>query len=136
MVALNSRASGGSQRAATNANAKRVLIVEDDLDAVHAFEALLVEMGHIVECAINGYVALDIARRFHPDVVFLDLGLPGLSGYDVCTRLKSEPALARTRIIAVTAHGHDDAKVRAQAAGCEMHLLKPVPPSVIERILG
>ena len=115
---------------------KRVLIVEDDLDAVHAFEALLVEMGHTVECAINGYVALDVARRFHPDVVFLDLGLPGLSGYDVCSRLKSDPALARTRIIAVTAHGHDDAKVRAQAVGCEMHLLKPVPPGVIERILG
>lgn len=136
VVALNSHASRGSQRAPKNANAKKVLIVEDDLDAVHAFEALLVGMGHFVECAINGYVAIDVARRFRPDFIFLDLGLPGLSGYDVCSRLKSDPGLKRTRVIAVTAHGHDDARVRAQAVGCEMHLLKPVPPGIIEEILA
>jgi len=132
----NSQAGRDAAQQAKAANAKRVLIVEDDLDAVHAFEALLVDMGHIVECAINGYVALDVARRFRPDVIFLDLALPGLSGYDVCSRLKSDSELAQTRVIAVTAHGHDDARVRALAVGCEMHLLKPVPPSVIERVLG
>jgi two-component system, chemotaxis family, CheB/CheR fusion protein len=119
-----------------SASPKRVLIVEDDLDAVHAFEALLVDMGHTVEYAINGYVALDIAKKFRPDVVFLDLGLPGLSGFDVCSRLKSEPGFQRTRIIAITAYGQDDMRVRSRAAGCEMHLVKPVPPNVIEQILG
>ena len=127
---------GLSWHAAKSVNPKKVLIVEDDIDAVRAFEALLISMGHVVEYAINGYVALDIAKRFRPDVIFLDLGLPGLNGYDVCSRLKSEPGFERTRIIAVTAYGHDDAKVRAKAAGCELHLLKPVAPSVIEEILG
>lgn len=127
---------GAPRRVWKTASPKKVLIVEDDLDAVRAFEALLVDMGHTVEYAINGYVALDIAKRFRPDVVFLDLGLPGMSGFDVCSQLKSEPGFERTRIIAVTAYGHDDMRVRSRAAGCEMHLLKPVPPNVIEEILG
>jgi CheY-like chemotaxis protein len=127
---------GAGQRAWKTASPKRVLIVEDDLDAVRAFEALLVDMGHTVEYAINGYVALDIAKRFRPDFIFLDLGLPGLSGFDVCSRLKAEPGFEKTRIIAVTAYGQDEMRVRARAAGCEMHLLKPVPPQVIEQLLG
>lgn len=118
------------------AHPKRVLIVEDDLDSCRMFEALLVEMGHSVSYAINGYVALDFARQIRPDVIFLDLGLPGLSGFDVSSRLKAEPGFRKTRIIAVTAYGSDEDRARSRAVGCEMHLMKPVPPSVIEEILG
>jgi two-component system, chemotaxis family, CheB/CheR fusion protein len=141
MQASRSGSSGNSRSAASQwpsktANPKKVLIVEDDLDAVRAFEALLIDMGHVVEYAINGYVAIDVAKRFRPDVIFLDLGLPGLSGYDVCSRLKAQPGFESTRVIAVTAYGHDDARVRARAAGCERHLLKPVEPDLIAEILG
>ncbi|HEX5477627.1 MAG TPA: response regulator, partial [Burkholderiales bacterium] len=67
---------------------KRVLVVEDNLDSVHSLVLLLRDMGHRVEYAINGYAALDVARKFRPEIVFMDLGLPGLDGFEVCGRLK------------------------------------------------
>lgn len=79
---------------------KRVLIVEDNLDSVHTLVWLVRDMGHSVEYAINGYVGVDLARKNRPDIVLLDLGLPGLDGFEVCSRLKHEArhgALARDR---------------------------------------
>lgn len=97
---------------------------------------LLRDMGHEVDYAINGYVAVDVARHFKPDVVFLDLGLPGLDGFDVCRRLKREPGLERTRFIAITGYAQEEFRERSKAAGCELHLIKPVPPKVLEELLG
>src|SRR3954469_4121338 len=75
------------------ASPRRVLVVEDGLDAVRALAALLQDMGHKVMYAINGYAGIEIARRFVPDFVLLDLGLLGIDGYEVCRQLKREPAL-------------------------------------------
>jgi CheY-like chemotaxis protein len=90
-----------------------------------------------VEFAINGYAALEIARRFRPHFVLLDLGLPGMDGYEVCSRLKHEPDpdLQRARIIALTAYGQDEHRVRTRAAGCELHLLKPVSTQALFDVL-
>jgi CheY-like chemotaxis protein len=118
------------------ADPKRVLIVEDNIDAVRSLAYLVRDMGHFVEYAINGYVAVDIARSFMPDIVLLDLGLPGMDGFDVCKKIKVHPGLERTRIIAITGYSQDDYRMRSQAAGCEMHLIKPVPTRVLEEILG
>ncbi len=107
---------------------RRVLVVEDNLDTVHSLVMLLRQDGHQVDFAINGYAALDLAKRFRPDVVLLDLGLPGLDGFDVCSRLRSEPELAHSRIIAVTAYAHDEHRVRSRAAGCDLHITKPYDP--------
>lgn len=115
---------------------KRVLIVEDNLEAVRASALLITDMGHVVEYAINGYVAIDVARRFLPDFVLLDLGLPGMDGFDVCSRLKRDPNLKHTRFIAVTGYAQDEYRVRSKAVGCEMHLIKPVPPRILEELLG
>jgi CheY-like chemotaxis protein len=115
---------------------RRVLIVEDNLDAVHSMVFLLRDMGHHVEYAINGYAALTIAARFRPEFVFLDLGLPGMDGFEVCGHIKKQPGLQHARIIAVTGYGHDEYRVRSKAAGCEMHLLKPVGPRILEELLG
>lgn len=108
---------------------KRVLVVEDNLDTVHGLARLLKDDGHQVEFAINGYAAVEIAKKFRPDVVLLDLGLPGLNGFDVCIRIKTEPGLEHTRVIAVTAYAHDEHRVRSRAAGCEMHIVKPYDPA-------
>jgi CheY-like chemotaxis protein len=81
---------------------RRVLIVEDNLDAVHAFANMVRRMGHHVEYAINGYAALDVAKRTKPEVVFLDLMMPGISGFDVARRLKKDFGDA-IRIIVVSA---------------------------------
>lgn len=127
---------GGTVDVRKTAVPKRVLVVEDNLDSVHALTLLLRYIGHNVEYAINGYVGIDVAQRFRPEFVLLDLGLPGLDGFEVCRRIKREPALLRTRVIAITAFAQDEYRVRSKEAGCEMHLVKPVPTRVLEELLG
>ena len=113
----------------------RVLVVEDGIDAVRALSALLSDMGHRVEWAINGYAALEVARKFLPHVVLLDLGLPGMDGYEVCSRLKGDARLQSSRIIAITAYSQEHHRIRARTAGCELHLAKPVSPQALFDIL-
>jgi CheY-like chemotaxis protein len=115
---------------------KRVLVVEDNLDSVHSLAMLLDDMGHIVEYAINGYVALSVARRFHPDFMLLDLGLPGMDGFEVCRKMKLEPTMQHTRVIAITAFSQAEYRTRAAEAGCELYLVKPVATNVLEELLG
>jgi len=83
----------------TTKTPKRILVVEDHLDSVHSLAFLLKHMGHTVEYAINGYVGLEVARRFHPDFVLLDLGLPGIDGFEVCRRMKRDQQLRTARVI-------------------------------------
>lgn len=115
---------------------KRVLVVEDNLDSVHSLVLLLQDMGHQVDYAINGYAALAIAKKMHPNFVFLDLGLPGLDGFEVCRRIKTDPGLQNARIIAITGYRQEEYKTRSKDAGCELHLIKPVSPRVLEDLLG
>ncbi|HWA36675.1 MAG TPA: response regulator [Burkholderiales bacterium] len=124
-------------RAATKAaDPKRVLVVEDNLDGVHSLVLLLREMGHIVDYAINGYAAIDLAFRLKPQFVLLDLNLPGLSGFEVCKRIKANPDLKATRVISLTAYADPVYRDRAKAAGCERHLVKPVDPAELESLLA
>jgi CheY-like chemotaxis protein len=125
-----------SERPRKAAVPRRVLVVEDSLDSVHSLVLMLRSMGHVVEYAINGYAALEIAKRFHPEYVFLDLGLPGLSGIEVCKKMRADSALTGARIIAVTAYTQPEYRERAKAAGCEGYLVKPVSPEVFESVLG
>jgi two-component system CheB/CheR fusion protein len=115
---------------------KRVLVVEDNLDSVHTLAYLLNDMGHSVEYAINGYVALDVARRFRPDFALLDLGLPGIDGFEVCRQIKRDPQLRFCRVVALTAFSPDEYRERAKQAGCELYLVKPVDTQVLEDLLG
>jgi two-component system CheB/CheR fusion protein len=117
-------------------NPRRVLVVEDNLDTVHTLSMLLREMGHEVKFAINGYAGVDIARSFRPEFVFLDLGLPGMDGFEVCKRLKAEPGMEKTRIIAITGYAQDEYRKRSQEAGCEIHLVKPLDPRFLDSLLG
>jgi CheY-like chemotaxis protein len=118
------------------AKPRRILVVEDNLDAVHSFALLLHDMGHKVEYAINGWVAIDLARRFRPEFVFLDLGLPGMDGFELCRRIKKEPGLESTRLIALTGYGQQEYRERSSEAGCELHLLKPFDAKYIEDLLA
>lgn len=108
------------------ARPRRVLVVEDHLDSGRTLATLLMQIGHHVELAVNGRIALDIARKFKPHVVLLDLGLPGLDGYEVSSRIKYDPDFGGTRVIALTAYSQDEHRIRSRAAGCELHLVKPV----------
>jgi len=118
------------------ARPRRVLVVEDNLDGVHSLVLLLRDMGHEVEYATDGYDALDTAIRFRPEIVLLDLNLPGLSGFDVCKRIKANPVLKAARVIALTAYTQGEFRARAIAAGCELHFVKPVDPRDLEDLLS
>jgi CheY-like chemotaxis protein len=122
--------------APTLQRSRRILVVEDNLDTVHSLAFLLHDMGHRVEYAVNGWVALDVARRFRPEFIFLDLGLPGMDGFEVCGRLKKEPGLEAARIIALTGYGQEEYRRRSEEAGCELHLVKPVDPRFLEALLA
>lgn len=132
MAALQSEAEFSSRKTLAP---KRVLIVEDNLDSVHSLVLLLQEMGHHVDYAINGYAALALAKRMRPHFVLLDLGLPGLDGFDVCRHLKGDPGTKAARVIAITGYRQEEYRTKAKAAGCELHLVKPVDPRVLEQLL-
>jgi two-component system, chemotaxis family, CheB/CheR fusion protein len=111
-------------------------VVEDDIDSARSLTWILRDMGHVVEYAINGYVAVDIAAQFRPELVFLDLALPGMNGFEVCRRLKRQPGLEDTRIIAVTAYAQEEYRQRSKDAGCEGYIVKPLDPAVLNDLLA
>jgi CheY-like chemotaxis protein len=115
---------------------RRVLVVEDNIDSARMLALLLGHMGHKVEYAINGIVAIEVAHRFLPEIVFLDLLLPDAHGADVARQLRGNPKLAATRIYAITGSRNEADRQRALTAGCEAVLLKPVDPEVFETLIA
>ncbi len=116
---------------------RRVLVVDDNVDAAVSLVKVLTRLyGQDVRIAHDGPTALDVARTFQPDVVLLDLGLPGMDGYEVARRLRSEPAGASLLIVAVTGWGQDADRKRTREAGFDHHLVKPVDPDVLHDILA
>ena len=115
---------------------RRILVVEDDIDSARSLTWILRDMGHEVEYAINGYVAVDLAAQFLPEFVFLDLALPGMNGFEVCRRLKRQPGLERARVIAVTAYAQEEYRQRSRDAGCEGYIVKPLDPAALTELLA
>ncbi len=114
-----------------SSGACRVLLVDDNRDAVESLAMLLRMEGHEVSVAFDGNEALTAAERCHPQVVILDVGLPGLDGYQVARRLRGARATARVKLIALTGYGQPDDVARARAAGFDHHFVKPVDPQAI-----
>ena len=115
---------------------RRVLVVEDNLDSVHSMVQLIKMMGHEVQFAINGFVAIDMARRFKPDVVILDIGLPDFDGDDIARQLRYEHGLENVRMIAISGLPKDNLEQRALAAGCTEFYRKPIDPARLEQLLA
>ena len=121
--------------ARTTSRPKRVLLVEDNLDAVRTLAALIKDMGHHVAYGINGYAALEIGRNHRPHIVLLDIGLPGMDGYELCRRMKTAPGFESSRLIALTAYATEEHRAKSKAAGCELHLVKPVTTQTLFDLL-
>jgi PAS domain S-box-containing protein len=113
----------------------RVLIVDDSDDGATSLAMLLQVWGYTVRIAHDGPQAIEAAWEFRPELVFLDISLPGMDGYEVCRRLGAEPGLSGTIFVALTGWGDDEGKKRAQDAGFAFHLVKPVDPDQIEDVL-
>jgi CheY-like chemotaxis protein len=114
---------------------KRVLVVDDNKDAAESMSMLLELWGHEVRRAYDGPSALESARSWQPEAVFLDIGLPGMDGYEVAERLRELPKGEDTVLIAITGYGQEDDRRRSQRAGIDHHLVKPVAPEGLRSLL-
>ena len=116
--------------------ARRVLVVEDNPDAAEAMRMLLAGIGHQVTLCGDGIEAVEIARESRPEVVLLDIGLPGLDGYEVARRLRAAPETAHAHLIAVSGYGQQKDRALSQAAGFDQHLVKPVEPARLAELIA
>lgn len=115
--------------------ARRLLIVDDNADAADTLRMLLEMKGHDVDVAYGGREALQAVDRFHPEMVFLDLGLPDLDGHEVAREIRALPAGNAIKLIAVTGWGQDQDLARTKAAGFDGHLIKPVDADKLGLVL-
>jgi CheY-like chemotaxis protein len=113
----------------------RALVVDDDADCLFVLAALLRLAGHEVHTARTGWEALAVAERVRPDVVLLDLGLPGMSGYELAGQMRRHVA-PPPLLIALTGQGREEAHRRCPDAGIDLHLLKPVDANRLLEILA
>jgi signal transduction histidine kinase/ActR/RegA family two-component response regulator/PAS domain-containing protein len=114
---------------------RRVLIIEDNLAAARSLSMFLTETGHAVEIAHNGRDGVQVARRFRPEIVLCDIGLPGLDGYAVARALRQEPGLYGVYLIAVSGYGQNTDKRRASEEGFNAYLTKPIDFKELKRLL-
>lgn len=115
---------------------RRVLVVEDNQDTADTLAALLEFWGHSVTVAGDGATALSTATHWQPEVILLDIGLPGMSGYEVAQRLRQQSPLRATAIAALTGYGSEDDRERVIAAGFDAHFIKPVEPHALQAFIA
>jgi CheY-like chemotaxis protein len=113
-----------------------VLVVDDNLDAAQSLAMLLKAGGHDVRTAHDGPATLEAALAYRPNVVLLDIGMPGMNGFDVAKRLRQEPALGNVVLVAMTGYGQDADRQRSQEAGFDHHLVKPALFEQVQKILA
>jgi CheY-like chemotaxis protein len=114
----------------------RVLVVEDNTDGREMLVTLLDTLGYAVDAAEDGPQAVEVAARFDPQVVLLDLGLPVFDGVEVCRRLRADDRHAHAFIIALTGWGAARDRQRTTEAGFDAHLTKPAEPQLLEETLA
>jgi PAS domain S-box-containing protein len=115
---------------------RRVLLIEDNRDARETFRMMLELAGHEVLEAEEGQSGLELLKSSLPDVAVIDVGLPGLNGYEIASRFRREPQGNRVLLVALTGYGTPEARERSRAAGFDHHLIKPVDPEVLRDLMG
>jgi signal transduction histidine kinase len=115
---------------------RRILVIDDHRDSADALKRLLGLSGNEVEVAYDGPRGIELAHRFHPDVLICDIGLPGMDGFEVARRLNGHPETESIRLIALTGYGDEDTIRAAREAGFRHHLTKPVQTEILERLLA
>ena len=124
-----------SAREKPNFTARSILVVDDNMDAADSLSYLLRSFGHDVQVALNGPDALEATVMFLPDVVFLDIGMPGMDGYEVARRLRRRAGLENTILVALTGYGSDTDRRHSFEAGFDVHLVKPIDAVTLTSIL-
>ncbi|MFO1241758.1 MAG: response regulator [Rickettsiales bacterium] len=112
-----------------------ILIVDDNEASAKTLGWMMELLEHNVKLAHDGAAAIELAKSFQPDVVLLDIGLPGMNGYEVCTAMRKEPSLETTVFIAQTGWGQNEHRERSREAGFHYHLVKPIDMDELQRLI-
>ena len=115
---------------------RRILIVDDNRDAATSLATVLTAMTYETRTAFDGLEAMEVSSVFRPHVVLLDIGMPRLNGYEACRRMRQEPWGRKAMMVALTGWGRDEDQQRSRQAGFDFHLVKPVDPSRLFRLLA
>jgi CheY-like chemotaxis protein len=113
----------------------RILIAEDNRDAADSLKTLLEALGYHAQIAYDGESAVRIAAVWRPDAVIMDIGLPGISGYDAARQIRAQQPGGRMLIVALTGWGQETDRLQSAAVGIDHHLVKPLDLAVLRRIL-
>lgn len=113
----------------------RILVVDDNENCAQTMMWIMEMLGHTAVIALDGESAITLAKTFRPDVVLLDIGLPGMNGYEICEAMKREPLLQEALFIAQTGWGQKEHRERSKKAGFHYHLVKPVDITRLKNIL-
>ena len=127
--------SGSSNQAETVPRPLRILIVDDNRESAISLSEAVEDFGDMADICFSGAEAVARVKSARPDVLLLDVSMPGIDGLEVAHALRSQPGLNGLKIIAVTAYGDADARQKTAAAGFDLHLTKPVRFSVLEDML-
>ncbi|CAK0777356.1 polar amino acid transport system substrate-binding protein [Gammaproteobacteria bacterium] len=125
-----------TQSTSTPSSTRTILVVDDNPDVAESFALLLEIWGHHVHVVYNGEAAIATCSQLRPEIVFLDIGLPGIDGYETARRLRQTEAGRAVYLVAVTGYGQEEDVAQATAAGFDAHLLKPVVPEALEACLA
>ena len=115
---------------------RSILIIEDNADARDALRVLLELEGHAVEAVEEGQQAIELARAKDPDIALVDIGLPGMDGYQVARQLRASPRLRQPILVALTGYGQAQDRARSHEAGFDEHLVKPASVDDLRRVLS
>ena len=114
---------------------RRILVVDDSADVAESFARVLQSMGHDAEFVTDPLVALPAARAMQAELIFLDIDMPLVMGYELAGAFRAAFGFEQMRIVAVTGYGKDEDRARARVAGFDAHVTKPADPAVIDSIL-
>jgi len=115
---------------------RRVLIVDDNDTAAKLLSLIVKKEGHVVATALNGQDAVECGHAFHPEIVLMDIGMPVMDGYQAARAMRKEPWGNDITLVALTGWGQDDDKQKTQDAGFDLHLVKPVEPDTIRKLIN
>jgi CheY-like chemotaxis protein len=115
---------------------RRVLVVDDNRDAAESLEMLLQLLGYDSRAACNGREALALAPEYRPDIVLIDLGMPGMDGYEVARALRAMAGFDEVLLVALTGYGSEEDRRLTRDAGIDRHLIKPVDLAALQSVLA
>jgi PAS domain S-box-containing protein len=136
LMPVNTQARALPAAADTLTRPRRVLVVDDNADVAKSMESMLESAGHEVRVATDGEHAIHLAEQYRPHAVLLDIGMPGMNGYEICRRIREQPWSKQMLIVACTGWGRPADRARAREAGFDHHLVKPTDPERLLNLIG